>query len=162
MPLLYLSKAKPSKYSHVRDFPFHDKDPLSVLPVEFVSWRGSDQKEAIEKASIENKSWRHIAPNARVLTSTPLDLRIYDTFAEDLYNLPKEDRYNGDQASHIMNPVVLGDLNNDGYEDIILNCAHYNVGGSGRMYYFVVLTRKSQTDIVEDITDEVHKLIWEE
>ena len=37
MPLIYLSKAKKSKYSYVRDFPFDDKDPLSVLPVRLSS-----------------------------------------------------------------------------------------------------------------------------
>lgn len=160
MPLLYLSKAKPSKQSYVNNFPFDNEDPLFVLPVDFVSWRGSDQREAVEKASAKNRPWRYISPNARVIKSTSSDLKIYDTFAEDLYNLPKDERYTGDQASHVLNPVVLGDLNNDGYEDVVLDCAHYNVEGSGRSYSFVVLTRTSSNDILKDITKEVDKLIW--
>ena len=160
IPLLYLSKAKPSKQSYVNNFPFDNEDPLFILPVDFVSWSGSDQREALEKASAKNRPWRYVSPNARVITSTSSDLKIYDTFAEDLYNLPQNERYNGDQASHIMNPVVLGDLNNDGFEDIVLNCAHYKVWGSGKSYYFVVLTRKSPNGILADITDEVDKLIW--
>jgi len=162
MPLLYLSKAKLSKQSYVNNFPFDNEDPLFVLPVDFISWRGSGQREVLEKASAKNRPWRYVSPNARVIKSTSSDLKIYDTFAEDLYSLPKNERYTGDQASHSINPVVLGDLNNDGYEDIVLNCAHYNVEGSGRSYYFVVLTRTSPNDILKDITEEVDKLIWKE
>lgn len=159
MPLFYLTKAKPSKYSYARDFPFDDKDSLSVLPAKFVFWFGSDQREVREKAIRENRSWRHVAPNSRVLAADSLNLKVYDTFGEDVCNMPQEDRYHGERASHYIRPVVLGDLNNDEYEDIVLSCAHYYVEGSGRSYYFVVLTRKSQEDVLEDITDKVRELI---
>ncbi len=162
MPLLYFSKAKKSKYSYVRDFPFDETDPLLFLPVSFIAWHGSDQRAVIEKAFLKNKSWRHLSPNTRILNSTSNELSVYDTFAEDLYNTPKEDCYNGDQLSHFLNPVVLGDLNNDGYEDIVLFYTYYYVGGSGRFYSFKVLTRKSNSVILNDITEDVNKLIWEE
>lgn len=147
MPLIYLSKAKPSKYSYVKDFPFNTKDPLSVLPVEFYSWVGSDERALVDKAISENRPWRHIDPNARILSETSFELIInYDG--------------DGEEPRYVMNPVVLGDLNDDGYEDVVLDCAHYNVGHSGRWYYFRVLTRTSPNDVLKDITDEVDKSIW--
>jgi len=160
MPLLYISKAKPSKHSYVRDFPFGD-DPLAMLPAEFVRYVGSDQKEIQDKAIQENRSWRYLAPSSRILEMSSDSLKVYSTFGEDLYDYPEEDRYQGNRSSHCMNPVVLGDLNNDGYEDLVLSCAHYLVTGSGRAYYFVVLTRESPKEILKDITDEVNSLIWE-
>ena len=84
---------------------------------------------------------------------------VYDTFGEDLYSTPDEDRYHGDRPSNIISPSVLGDLDGDGYEDIALSCAHYYVEGSGRSYYFKVLTRKSPDAVLEDITDKVHEVI---
>ncbi len=161
VPLLYLSKARPSKYSYVRDFPFSKEDPLSVLPAKFVMYHGSDQREIEEKAIRENKSWRDIAPNSRTLASDSLNLNVYSTFAEDMYDLPEEERYHGEMASHCISPSVLGDFDGDGYEDMLLSCAYYYVEGTGRYYYFVVLTRKSQKTILEDITDKVQKLVWE-
>lgn len=162
IPLFYLSEAKSSKYSYVRYFPFNKDDPLTVFPAGFVRYVGSDQRKVKDKAVQENRSWRYIAPNSRILEKKSDSLRVYSTFDEDMYNLPKEERYNGELPSHCINPVVLGDLNNDGYEDIVLHCAHYLVGGTGRSYYFVVLTRKSQNSVLEDITDQANKLFWEE
>ena len=162
MPLLYLSKAKVSSFSYVRDFPFNLDDPLSVLPADFVSYAGSDQKEVYDKAVQENRPWRYLSPSARILKADASDLRVYDTFDEDMYNVPQEGRYQGDMPSHCISPVVLGDLNGDGYEDIVLNCAHYYVEGSGRSYNFVILTRKSQEEVLKDITDEVNDLIWKD
>ena len=161
MSYIYLSKAKPSKYSYVRGFPFDEKDPLTVLPVDFISWVGSDQREAIEQAIEQKKPWRSLAPNAKVLEAKEGRLSIYDTFGEDFYSLSEKERYSGDMPSHIISPSVLGDLNGDGYEDIVLSCAHYWVEGSGRSYYLVVLTRKSNNAIFEDITEEVDKIIWD-
>jgi uncharacterized protein len=162
IPLLYFSKAKKSKYSYVRDFSFDDIDPLLFLPVSFISWHGSDQEEVIEKASLENKSWRSLSPKARILSSAPNNLSVYDTFAEDMYKLSGEDLYTGNYPSHVINQIVLGDLNNDGYEDLVIFYAYYYVGGSGRYYLFKVLTRESKDCILKDITDDVDKLIWKE
>ena len=160
MALFYFSKAKPSTYSYVRDFPFDKEDPLSILPVTFINWAGSDQREAIEKATEQGKSWREMAPKARVLKAEEDKLMVYDTFGEDFYSFPEHERYHGNQASNVISPSVLGDFNGDGYEDIALSCSQYNVGGSGRSYYFVVLTRKSPSGVLEDITEKVDKLIF--
>jgi len=162
MPLLYISKAKPSKHSYVRDFPFGD-DPLAMLSAEFVRYVGSDQREVKDKAVQENRSWRYLAPSSRILGMSSDNIRVYSTFYEDMHNLSEEDedRYQGNSPSHCISPAVLGDLNNDGYEDIVLSCAHYYVEGSGRSYYFVILTRKSHDEVLEDITDEVNSSIWE-
>lgn len=161
MPLLYLSKAKPSKYSYVRNFPFNDKDPLSVLPANFVNYAGSDQHEVHDEAISENRSWRYLAPGSRILEMSSSNLQVYSTFGDDMYDVPEEERYHGNMPSHSISPAVLGDLNGDGYEDIVLSCAFYYVEGSGRYYYFSVLTRKSPNSILKDITDQVNKLVWE-
>ena len=162
MSLLYLSKAKSSKHSYVRSFPFDKEDPLKVLPASFVSYHGSDQHEIYDKAVNENRSWRYIAPSSRILEMDSDNLEIYSTFAEDMYNSPEEERYNGNMPSHCISPDVLGDLNGDGYEDIVLNCAFYYVEGSGRYYYFSVLTRKSPDSVLEDIVDQVNEIFWKE
>jgi len=160
MPLLYLSKAKPSQYSYVRNFPFDDEDPLKVLPASFISWHGSDQREVHDKAVREKRSWRYLAPSSRILEINSDNLEVYSTFTEDMYDSPEDERYHGNTPSHCISPVVLGDLNDDGYEDIVLSCAFYYVEGSGRFYYFTVLTRKYDNAILEDITDQVNKIIW--
>jgi hypothetical protein len=162
IPLLYLSRAKPSKYSYVRSFPFDNQDPLSVLPANFVNYAGSDQHKVHDKAVSENRSWRYLAPGSRIIEMNPNKLKVYSTFGDDIYDIPKEERYQGNMPSHSISPAVLGDLNGDGYEDIVLSCAFYYVGGSGRYYYFSVLTRKSSNSILKDITDQVNKLVWGE
>ena len=160
LSLFYFSKAKPSIHSYVRDFPFDKKDPLSILPVTFINWIGSDQHKTIEKAIEQGNSWREIAPNARVLKAQEDRLDIYDTFGEDFYSVPDNEKYDGNEASNVICPAVLGDLNGDGYEDIALSCAHYYVGGSGRFYYFVVLTRKASNEVLEDITNQVNETVF--
>lgn len=160
LPLIYYSQAKSSKHSYVRDFSFADGDPISVLPVDFVSWAGSDQREFIETALQQGKSWRDVSPNARIIKSSDNSISLYDTFAEDFYNVADDEKYTGEFASHVLSAEVLGDLNNDGYEDMFVSYAHYYVEGSGRSYRFVVLTRTSQDGIFKDITDEVDRIIW--
>ncbi|MCF7875344.1 MAG: FG-GAP repeat protein, partial [Candidatus Omnitrophica bacterium] len=142
--------------------PFDNKDPLRVLPANFVVYHGSDQHEVHDKAVSENRSWRYLAPSSRILKMNSSNLRVYSTFADDMYDVPEEERYQGDMPSHSIGPAVLGDLNGDGYEDIVLSCAFYYVGGSGRFYYFSVLTRKSPNSILKDITGQVNKLLWGE
>jgi len=157
-PLIYYMKAKSSKHSYVRDFTFDKNDPLSMLPLTFINWVGSDQRKAIERATKQNKSWRDISPNVRVIKVEKDRIDLYDTFGEDFYK--DGHKYKGNMASNVLSLAVLGDFNGDGYEDVVFECAHYLVEGTGRVYYFTVLTRKSEGAILEDITDEVDKTLW--
>lgn len=160
LPLIYYQQAKSSKYSYVRDFSFIEDDPITVLPVDFVSWAGSDQREFIETALQQGKSWRDVSPNARIIKASDNSISLYDTFAEDFYNVTDDEKYTGEFASHVLSAEVMGDFNNDGYEDMVVSYAHYYVEGSGRSYRFVVLTRTSKDGIFRDITDEVDRIIW--
>jgi hypothetical protein len=159
LPLIYYQYAKPSKYSYVRDFSFTEGDPLLVLPVDFVFWVGSDQREFIELASKQQQSWRQVSPSARIIKKSENSISLYDTFYEDFYKVDDEEKYTGELPSHVLSLKVMGDFNNDGYEDIVVSYAHYLVGGSGRSYGFTVLTRTSKEDIFRDITDEVGRII---
>jgi hypothetical protein len=160
LPLIYYKHAKPSKYSYVRDFSFAEGDPLAVLPVDFVFWAGSDQREFIEMALQQRKSWRDVSPNARIIKTSDNSISLYDTCTEDFYKVPDDRKYTGEFPSHVLSAEVMGDLNNDGYEDMVVSYAHYYVQGSGKSYHFVVLTRISKDDIFRDITDEVDRIIW--
>jgi hypothetical protein len=160
LPLIYYQHAKPSKYSFVRGFSFADGDPLLVLPVDFVFWVGSDQREFIDLASHQEQSWRQVSPRAWIIKKSENSISLYDTFCEDFYKVDDEEQYTGELPSHILSLEVMGDFNNDGYEDIVVSYAHYLVGGSGRSYEFTVLTRTSKDDIFRDITNEVGRIIW--
>ncbi len=161
MPLIYYKHAKPSKYSYVRDFSFQSEDPLSILPADFVSWAGSEQREFIETAIQQKRSWRKVSPNARIIGSSKNSISLYDTFDEDFYNVDEGERYNDEFPSHILSLEVMGDLNNDGYEDIVVSYAHYLVSGTGRSYGFAVLTKTSKDEIFRDITEEVDRIVWQ-
>ena len=50
LPYIYYQHAKPSKYSYVRDFSFEKKDPLEMLPVNFIYWPDPDQYKIIKFA----------------------------------------------------------------------------------------------------------------
>lgn len=160
VPLIYYYNAKPARYSYVRDFCFTKEDPVAVLPPDFVWYAGSDQRRYLERAKQQGLSWRDVSPNARIIERTEETLALYDTFAEDFYNRPDERKYTGDSPSHVISVNVVGDLNNDGYEDLVVRWAHFYVGGSGRSYHFAVLTRTSEDGVFKDITNEVNRIIW--
>lgn len=156
MPLIYSLQAKSSKHSFVRNFPYSKEDPLSILPANFISAYGSDA-ETVENAIKQRESWGSLAPNAKLREVSDSKISVYDTFSEDFNSVAEEDRYSGGEPSHIIGPEVVGDLNDDGYEDIVLSYCFRFVGGSGRSYQHVVLTRRAEDEVLEDITEEVNE-----
>ena len=160
LPYIYYQHAKPSKYSYVRDFSLIKGDPLEILPVNFIYWPDPDQLKLIKVAKQEKQSWRKLSPNARIIEKSDNSIYLYDTFDEDFYNLPDEKKYAGTGGSHFLSLEAMGDLNKDGYEDIVVYFAYYYIGGSLRSHQYKVITKTSKDEIFRDITDEVDQLIW--
>lgn len=118
--LNFLKNSIPSKVSYLNDFVLL-KDTIRYLPAKLISWGCVGSEEC-------NKM------NSKMLEDLGAELKIK---VEDKFNLGLE--YDG--TANTITLLAWGDFNHDGIEDILLNVTHHYMGGTGRAYDSVILTR---------------------
>lgn len=124
-PIEWLSKAKPSKMSFVKNYSFSKKS-IKELPPSLGGLGGdSSHQAALEKALSQGKSWSGFDPSMKVKKVSSDKLEIANKSEEIIFQI-----------------LASGDMNDDGMEDLILFVGTYAVGGSFRAYDTVIVTRK--------------------
>jgi len=119
--LKFLKNSIPSKVSYLSDFVL-SKDAIRYLPAKLVNWCYVGSEE--ESKKIDSKTLKDLEPKLKVKV-------------EDKFNLDLD----YDDTNNSITLLAWGDFNHDGIEDILLNVTHHYIGGSGRSYESVVLTR---------------------
>jgi len=123
--LQFLEKAAPSKISYLNDFTL-SKESLRYMPASLIVDFGGTSEEARDAES-------------QLLSDLGDKLEITQ---KDKYNLSL--KYKAVDTENSIKLLAWGDYNRDGIEDILVYLTHHYIGGSGRSYESVVLTRKSE------------------
>jgi hypothetical protein len=124
-PIQWLSQAKPSKKSFVKNYSFSKKS-LKELPPSLGGLGGdSSYKEKLEKALSQGKSWSGFDPSMKVKKVSSDQLEIANKGERIIFQI-----------------LASGDFNDDGLEDLMLFIATYAVGGTYHAYETAIVTRK--------------------
>lgn len=117
--LKFLKNSIPSKVSYLSDFVL-SKDAIRYLPAMLIYGFYGGTEEEFKR--MNSKTLKDLEPKLKV---------------KDKFNLGLD----YDDTANTIKLLAWGDFNHDGIEDILLYITHHYVGGSGRSYESVVLTR---------------------
>jgi len=132
--LKFLKNSIPSKVSYLSDFVL-SKDAIRYLPAELVNWGCVGSEEECNK--IGSKTLKDLGSELKVKV-------------EDKFNLDIE----YDDTANTIKLLAWGDFNHDGIEDVLLYITHHYIGGSGRSYKSVVLTRLEKEGKLIELPDK--------
>lgn len=119
--LKFLKNSIPSRVSYLSDFVL-SKDTIRYLPAMLIYGFYGGSEEEFKR--MNSKTLKDLEPKLKV--------KIEGKFNLDL---------DYDNTANTIKLLAWGDFNHDGIEDILLYSTHHYVGGSGRSYESVVLTR---------------------
>ena len=129
--LRFLKEARPARVSYVKDFRLTNRPselPIMLGPYSYAN----DEFERIKRMEDEGKTWSEVYPCAE-----------YEE--HDLHHITFVD--NNERTDIML--MAWGDINNDGFEDILLSEARTNVVGTYRSYRNVVVTRTQEDGRME-------------
>jgi len=122
--LRFMAAARPARAS------LFDTPDLKLLPVGFLNWAGSEQREQLESDSRSGKTLLDYAAagGSRLVTG----------MAFTNHTL----QFRDETVEYYVHELARGDYDHDGYEDALVMVSHYYIEGSGRSYHQYLVTRK--------------------
>lgn len=124
-PIMWLSQARPSEKSFVKNYSFSKKS-IKELPPSLGGIGGdSSYEKNLKKALSKGKSWNGFDPSMKVKKVSRDELEIANKSERIIFKI-----------------LASGDFNNDGLEDLILFIGTYAIGGSYHAYETAIVTRK--------------------
>ncbi len=122
----HILQATPARDSYVREFSF-GANSLSELPCTIhVDW-----DRITETNTIPRPCFLELFPRTSVSNASPYEIEIMEGGPTD-------------GTMICLSVAAWGDFNSDGIEDLLMNYAYHNLGGSGRCYGHVLLSRLSR------------------
>ena len=118
-----------SKHSSASKRSLLGKD-LMDLSVSILSWVGSEERIRLESDTKKGVSLKYYLKNGRIKSVKKSKNRI---------------SFEAGTKKYIIDEMVRGDYDGDGYEDSIIDCAEYYIQGSGRSYSCYIVKRNDES-----------------
>ena len=100
------------------------------LSVSILSWVGSEERIRLESDTKKGVSLKDYLKSGRIKSVKKSKNRI---------------SFEAGHKKYIIDEVVRGDYDGDGYEDSIIDCAEYYIQGSGRSYSCYIVKRNDDS-----------------
>ena len=100
------------------------------LSVSILSWVGSEERIRLESDTKKGVSLKDYLKSGRIKSVKKSKNRI---------------SFEAGPKKYIIDEMVRGDYDGDGYEDSIIDCAEYYIQGSGRSYSCYIVKRKDES-----------------